>query len=414
MSALPNLPESSRHKAYLELADYAKRLKDISSARGIYSQVTHECPKTAQGWLEYSKMEEEEGRSERAFEILIEGLSHCSLSEGLLIKAIKHKEKWGKIDEARVLLSRLKKEDKSKVWRTILEGALLESRAGRMQVARRVFKYLMAHVPWYGPIYYEAFRIEEKAGDFARAREIVKRGLKEIPMYGPLWFGAFRIGERSGGWQSMVEEAIPVISKELVWKVYYEAAMISERSAMSSLSLSPSQQFIPSSELSECRLYLAKAAFSCPKNFQFKVWLAGGRMEMNAGRVEASLRLFKAAYTCVPEKSKAVVLLECAKMEEYRGNLVLARAMLCKARYECRSDWKVWMESVFMEIRAGNRDQAIALAEAGIEKHRDAGRLWAIIVHLKEKEGEESQLRLLERAINEVPKSGEVWCEGAR
>lgn len=45
-----------------------------------------------------------------------------------------------------------------KVWRTVLEGALLEARSGNTDVARKVLKYLMTHVPWYGPIYYEAFR----------------------------------------------------------------------------------------------------------------------------------------------------------------------------------------------------------------------------------------------------------------
>lgn len=58
-------------------------------------------------------------------------------------------------------------------------------------------QYLMSHVPWYGPIYNEAFRLEEKSEHHASALAIVERGLKEIPRYGPLWFGAFRLCERS-------------------------------------------------------------------------------------------------------------------------------------------------------------------------------------------------------------------------
>lgn len=54
----------------------------------------------------------------------------------------------------------------------------------------------MSHVPWYGPIYNEAFRLEEKCEHHATALAIVERGLKEIPRYGPLWFGAFRLCER--------------------------------------------------------------------------------------------------------------------------------------------------------------------------------------------------------------------------
>ena len=65
-----------------------------------------------------------------------------------------------------------------------------------MAVSRRVFKFLMARVPWYGPIYHEAFRLEQRAGLDSAALDIVERGLLEIPRYGPLWFGAFRVCER--------------------------------------------------------------------------------------------------------------------------------------------------------------------------------------------------------------------------
>ena len=50
----------------------------------------------------------------------------------------------------------------------------------------------------------------------------------------------------------------------------------------------------------------------------------------------------------------------------------------------------------------------------GIRNHRGTGRLWAMLVQLKEEEGEEKQCKYLDKALNEVPKSGEVWCEGAR
>ena len=64
---------------------------------------------------------------------------------------------------ARVLLARLKHTTLERVWRTVLEGALLEARSGQIATARRVLKYLMKWVPWYGPIYNEALRLEERA-----------------------------------------------------------------------------------------------------------------------------------------------------------------------------------------------------------------------------------------------------------
>ena len=82
---------------------------------------------------------------------------------------------------ARALLARLKHTSIDKVWRTVLEGALLEARGGEVSTARRVLKYLMAHVPWYGPIYHEALRLEEKAEQPSAALRVVEQGLKEIP-----------------------------------------------------------------------------------------------------------------------------------------------------------------------------------------------------------------------------------------
>lgn len=56
-----------------------------------------------------------------------------------------------------------------------------------------IFKYLIKNVPWYGPIYQEAYRFEEKCEEYERAINIVEKGLKENPRYGPLWFSALRI-----------------------------------------------------------------------------------------------------------------------------------------------------------------------------------------------------------------------------
>ncbi|CAM9782037.1 unnamed protein product, partial [Hapterophycus canaliculatus] len=189
-------------------------------------------------------------RRNRCSQILRRGLTFCEYSETLLIKAVKQEERAGNLDGARELLSRLKHVGIENVWRTVLEGALLEARSGNTDVARKVLKYLMTHVPWYGPIYYEAFRLEEKAEHFESALAIVQRGLQEIPRYGPLWFGAFRLSEkldmrdakkalaegkspyddlsnfsnRGKGKvctraKETLEKAKDSISKELVWKV---------------------------------------------------------------------------------------------------------------------------------------------------------------------------------------------------
>ena len=62
--------------------------------------------------------------------ILAQGLDFCPNNESLMIKGIKHEEKLGSLESARCLLSRLKNESINKTWRIMVEGALLEARAG--------------------------------------------------------------------------------------------------------------------------------------------------------------------------------------------------------------------------------------------------------------------------------------------
>lgn len=42
------------------------------------------------------------------------------------------------------------------------------------------------------------------------------------------------------------------------------------------------------------------------------------------------------------------------------------------------------------------------------------GRLWASLIQLNHEYGEVQQMKVLKNALQAVPKSGEVWCEGAR
>jgi hypothetical protein len=68
-----------------------------------------------------------------------------------------------------------------------------------------------------------------------------------------------------------------------------------------------------------------------------------------------------------------------------------------------------------LEIRNGDTARAINLTRLALRQHSGTGRLWACLVQLRHFDlGEEAQFESLKLALNAVPKSGEVWCEGAR
>lgn len=416
-----SLPESVHWRVYLELADLAKRSNRYAEARCLYQKVCQLQPYASQGWLEYSKLEEECGRMNRVMNILHQGLNYCEYSENLLTRAVKHQEKMGNLAKARGLLARLKHVGIEKVWRTVLEGALLEARAGNIATARRVLKYLMHHVPWYGPLYLEAYRLEKDQGHPLDALHVVEKGLQAIPRYGPLWFGAFRLCEEMDlsknlyhlpSTMDMIERAAVNISKELVWKVHLDAAQMLERSALEQASMDdPSFDAL----LGPARRRIAMTILTSPNNLRWKVWLAAARMELGFGNTERARLLFLRAHEVVPKKGRSSTLLECARLEDFLGDTKLARAILCKGRVLSGHDWKVWLESALLEIRGGHYLRAMEICDCALEIHQGTGRLWATLVQLRQFYGrDEAQQIALRRALNAVPKSGEVWCEGGR
>lgn len=92
-----------------------------------------------------------------------------------------------------------------------------------------------------------------------------------------------------------------------------------------------------------------------------------------------------------------------------RARLLLSAAASCPC-----SDWKAPVEQVFLEVRAGRTDRARALVRAAIARFPGTGRLWALRVALAQEQGFEEQSRMFQLAVGETPKSGEVWCEGAK
>ena len=111
--------------------------------------------------------------------------------------------------------------------------------------------------------------------------------------------------------------------------------------------------------LARARAAYVRSARNCPSNLRWKVWLAGARTELGAGDARASRALLQRALVDVPPKSRSQVLLEQSRVEEYCGNVVEARSVLARARKELGHQWKVFLESVLLERRVGQRLAAV-------------------------------------------------------
>ena len=281
-----------------EVADFAKRIGCVEEARDMFRQMRGVQPGSQHAWLESAKMEEELGCVEECEELLLQGLVHCPQSDSILLKAVKLQEKLGNMRMARSLLSRMKLIPVERAWRVILEGALLETRAGNMTVARKVFKYLVKSVPWYGPIYCDMCAVHERECDWLRAEKIVACGLQNIPRYGPLWLCAMRVCERKfmlpafgkplpdaaqlvcNQTRQIATQALQLMgSKELVWKLLMHASQSEARAG----------------NVSSWRSATTSASLSAPDNLRWKVWNAAAKMELACGDAALCLPLLERA-----------------------------------------------------------------------------------------------------------------------
>eukprot|EP00438_Fugacium_kawagutii_P012716 Skav202446 [mRNA] locus=scaffold7830:28633:39411:+ [translate_table: standard] len=81
-----------------------------------------------------------------------------------------------------------------------------------------------------------------------------------------------------------------------------------------------------------------------------------------------------------------------------------------------RSGWAQRSDTCRDPARQGCLQAAQSTARCALELHPATGRLWSALValHHSGEGGAEAALSTFKKAAQEVAKSGEVWCEGAR
>jgi hypothetical protein len=136
-------PKAIHWKFCLDIAERYKKSNNVEQATIWYSHVNQMKPYHPQGWIDHAKIHEDAGNLEECQKLLTVGLSYCPYNENLLIRGIKFYEQRGNLPAARAFLSRLRQIPLEKSWKIMLEGALLEARAGNVVISRKIFQYLI-------------------------------------------------------------------------------------------------------------------------------------------------------------------------------------------------------------------------------------------------------------------------------
>jgi tetratricopeptide (TPR) repeat protein len=409
------LPKKIHWKVLLDLADFAKRENEFSESATLFKIVTHLQPYAHQGWLEHAKMEEELGNIERCRTLLKRGLKFNPLNENLFLKTLKIEEKEGNYHEVKKLIESLKNNRIEDTYKLLLEGVLYEGRSGNTQAAQKALKFLCKRFYGNGKVFLSAAQFEERIGNITEAIRICEEGLESNYTFGPLWFLLIKLAAKvdsayqfryGNNFEEIINEAVNCIcttSSDLISKLYMEASQFQETK----------------DNIELARKYLKEAAVSCTNSHKWKVWIIGSRIEARIGSLESSKSLIERSLLEIPQKKQSIGLLEYAKYFEVVGNMSSAFKILSYARKSLSGDWKVFFESVLAYIRNGYFEKAEKLVKESLKQHFVTGRLWATLIQLKHAkiktlEDSKKAYSVFLQANRKIPKSGEVWCEGAR
>ena len=398
-------PKDTHWKIALELGMKSSNNGDQDALKW-FQMAAKMQPSSQYVWLEYSKYVESIGDYDHALSVVGQGWLFCQ-KDVFLLKAMKLLEKVGNLQGFRGALSCVEKLPINLSWKLILEAIKIEIEDQKFASAKKLYKYLMKSCPKTAPVYIEASEFEEKQGNILEAKSIIEEGLTQCPKFSPLWFVAGRIFETyfhadliSGKKEPLIlmrnfyANALDNVTKELLWKVYFEAGSFEARY----------------SNYKESRAYFADGLKFVPLHSRWKLWLAGGRMEMRQGNEKVAKVLIHRAEVEVSSKYRSFVTYESARL-----NMLFNNYIGCQKIVNAKpNDWRLRHELILFEIRYGMWQTAIQSAEQAVKDFPTVGRFWSILMQLKMFEGEDSQLSVFKQALQEAPKSGEVWCEGAR
>ena len=390
-------------RAHLELAERAKRASSLDQVKYHMLQALKAQPRAAQVWLDVCRTLDELGELDQCRFLLERAIENCPSTDLLALRLVRVLERLGDLEAMRTLVGKLRAEPAERSHKVLIEAVHAEVRAGNGEAARAIMHCILKRLPQQGPIYCEVCRVESILGHWQAALDTAEQGVQICPKYGPLWFVLLRQAEKLYGAAAVKEyapSAIASICSELHWKIHFEVATACSRQGA----------------LPQCLQSIGRAALQCPRHLRWKVWLLAARAELWDGSADACRRLLAQARIDAPSRMQVAVCLERARTEEFLGNLNGTRVAFGEAHACEGHDWKVFLEHIFMEARQGCLQAAQSTAQCALELHPATGRLWSALValHHSGEGGANAALATFKKAAQEVAKSGEVWCEGAR
>jgi len=416
MHTIQGINKKARWRYYCDCANLAHRNGFDIIAKLYYKDAILSDISKAAAWLEYACYEEEVGSCEKALRVVMEALIYNPRDESLLISAIKLSEKNNYIDQARAILRSFEGYGMPKAWLVFGEGAALEARQGNLKLAYDMYKHIIDHEPRFGGLYVDASIVAELNGDFKYAFKICNKGIDLNLHSKSLWFYTLKLYERIFSSKSTdISKSIFHVTPEECLKLLAELAERKiEKELLWKFSLELGKVYARLDNLHEARRCIEKASLTCPAKLEWNVSLTRSCIESLFGNYEIALSILGELNKKTIKRDKWLVSVYISRIHEFRGCLDISERFLYNAVKEYSSEWKVHQEYILFFVRTGNIEAALSSTKTALEINQTNGKFWSLLIQLSQHRSVDEQKDLFRCALAEVPKSGEVLCEGAR
>ncbi|KAI6872758.1 hypothetical protein KC343_g11641 [Hortaea werneckii] len=444
----------------------AARLEEFAgkaqSAQNVIRRGTEMCPKSEDVWLEAIRLSASHGNkanakilaanaiksNDRSVKLWVEamGLEDQPLAKKrVLRKALDHIPQsvaiWKEAvnleedpSDAKLMLAKA-----TEIIPLSVELWLALARLETPEEAQKVLNKARKAVPASFEIWIAAARLQEQTGQTQMVAKVMERGVKSLARESAMlkreeWISQAEICEEEGAvltCQAIIRETLgwgldEDDDRKQIWlddakastnRGRYETARAIYAYAIR-VFYNRKSVWLAAAELerqhgSREALWdlLGEAVKSCPTSEV--LWMQLAREKWQAGEIDEARKVLGLAFQANPGNED--IWLAAVKLEAENGETDKARALLAEARGEAGTD-RVWIKSVAFERQINkSSDEALALANEGLQLYPKAAKLWMMKGQIYESRNMLPQAReAFNTGTRACPRSVPLWLLASR